>query len=59
MRFDGKYVTMDQDVSNHLNMYFCEIGENLQCAIPDVGYDQKRYLPAGIENTFSSFTKHN
>ena len=25
MCFDGKYVTVDQDIANHMNMYFCEI----------------------------------
>ena len=52
MCFDGKYVTVDQDIANHINMYFCEIGEKLQDAIPDLGYDYKRYLPARVENTF-------
>ena len=52
MGFDGKYVTVDQDITNHMNMYFCEIGERLQDAIPDLGYDYKRYLPARVENTF-------
>ena len=52
MCFDGKYVTVDKDIANHMNMYFCEIGEKLQDAIPDIGYDSKRYLPARVENTF-------
>ena len=34
---DGKSVTVDQDIANHINMYFCEIGEKLQDAIPDLG----------------------
>ena len=52
MCFDGKYVSVDQDIADHMNMYFCEIGEKLQDAIPDLGYDYKRYLPARVENTF-------
>ena len=52
MCFDGKYVIVDQDIANHMNMYFCEIGEKLQDAIPDLGYDYKRYLPARVENIF-------
>ena len=37
-----------------MNMYFCEIGEKLQDAIPNLGYDYKRYLPIRVENTLSS-----
>ena len=51
MCFDGKYVTVDQDIANNMNMYFCEIGEKLQ----DLGYDYKRYLPARVE-IYSFFT---
>ena len=50
--FDGKYVTVDQDIANHMNMYFCEIGEKLQDAISDLRYDYKRYLPARVDSTF-------
>ena len=49
---DGKYVTVDQDVANLMNMYSCEIGEKLQDAIPNLGYDYKRYLLIRVENTF-------
>ena len=35
MCFDGKCVTVDQDIANHMNMYFCEIDKKLQDAIPD------------------------
>ena len=52
MCFDGKYVTVDQDIANHMNMNFCEIGEKLQDTTLDLGYDYKRYLPARVENTF-------
>ena len=52
MCFDGKYVTVDQDFANQMNMHFCEIGEKLQDAIPNLGYDYKRYLPIRVENTF-------
>ena len=30
MSFDGKYVTVDQDNATHMNMYFCEISEELR-----------------------------
>ena len=52
MCFDGEYVTVDQDIANQMNMHFCEIGEKLQDAIPNLGYDYKRYLPIRVENTF-------
>ena len=52
MCFGGKYVTVDQDIANHTNMYFYEIVEKLQDAIPDLGYDYKRYLLARVENAF-------
>ena len=52
MCFEGKYVTVDQDIANQMNIYFCEIGEKLQDAIPNLGYDYKRYLPITVENTF-------
>ena len=52
MCFDGKYVTVEQDIANQMNMHFCEIGEKLQDAIPNLGYDYKRYLPIRVENTF-------
>ena len=39
MCFCGEYVTVDQDISNFMNMYFCEIGEKPQDAIPDLAYD--------------------
>ena len=51
---EGKYVTVDQDIGNQMNIYFCEIGVKLQDAIPNLGYDYKRYLPIWVENTFSS-----
>ena len=52
MCFDGKYDTIDQDIANHVNTYFCEIGEKLYGAIPNSGYDYDRYLPVRVENTF-------
>ena len=52
MYFEGKYVTVDQYITNQMNMYLCEIGEKLQDAIPNLGYDYKRYLPIRVENTF-------
>ena len=36
----------------HMNKYFCEIGEKLQDASPDLKYDYERHLPARVENTF-------
>ena len=35
--FDGIYVTVDQDIVNQMNIYFCEIGAKLQDAIPNLG----------------------
>ena len=52
MCFEGKYITIDQDIANHMNSYFCEIGEKLQGVIPNSGYDYNRYLPIRVENTF-------
>ena len=52
MCFEGKYITIDQDIANHMNTYFCEIDEKLQGAIPNSGYDYNRYLPIRVENTF-------
>ena len=52
MCFEGKYVNVDQDIANHMNMYFCKIGVKLQDAIPDLGIDCERYLSARVENTF-------
>ena len=52
MCFEGKYVTIDQDIANHMNTYFCEIGEKLQVAIPNSGYDYNRYLLIRVESTF-------
>ena len=49
MCFEGKYVTIDQDIANHMNTYFCEIGEKLQGAIPNSGYGYNRYLPIRVE----------
>ena len=45
MCFEGKYVTVDQDIVNQINMYFCEVVGKLQDAIPNMGYDYNRYLP--------------
>ena len=30
MCFEGKYVTIYQDIANHMDTYFCEIGEKLR-----------------------------
>ena len=51
MCIGGKYFTINQDIANHMNTYFCEIGEKLQGAIPNSGYDYNRYLPTRVENT--------
>ena len=37
MCFEGTYVAVDQDIANQMNMYFCEIGEKLHDAIPNLG----------------------
>ena len=52
MCFEGKYITIDQAIANHMNTYFCEIGEKLQGFIPNSGYVYNRYLPIRVENTF-------
>ena len=52
MCFEGKYIIIDQDIANHMNTYFCEIGEKLQGAIPNSGYDYNWYFPIRVENTF-------
>ena len=60
MCFEGKYVTIDQDIVNHMSTYFCEVGEKLQGAIPNSGYDYDRYLPIRVEDTlFLSLTNSN
>ena len=50
MCFEGKFVTIDQDIANQMNTYFCEIGEKFQGAIPNSGYDYSRYQ-IRVENT--------
>ena len=52
MCFEGTYGAVDQDIANQMNMYFCEIGEKLHDAIPNLGYDYKRYLPIRVETHF-------
>ena len=56
MCFEVYYVTIHQDIANHMNTYFCETGEKLQGAIPKSVYDYNRYLPIRVENTFFSFS---
>ena len=38
---DGKYITVDQNITDHMNMCFCEIREKLQDDMATSGNDSK------------------
>ena len=47
---NDKYVVNDQEISNHMNHYFCEIGKNLAADIPQ-GRSYTTYLKDKVQET--------
>ena len=44
--------------SNHMNIFFCNIGKQLQSGIPNYGDDYKRYLPQTVNKTLFLTPEH-
>ena len=52
INFGSKYITADQDTGYHMNKSFCEITNKVKNAIPNSGYNYKRYLSISVEKIF-------
>ena len=49
---NGQYVSDNDEISNVMNNYFCEIGKTLQYMIPAAKRNFFSYLPDRSQNTF-------